>query len=520
MFMTVAPAIAFEQFTSQTVSSVLTDSVSFFWARYNIMDIISFSITFLLLGVFGFLSMFCFTNSNKKLPPGPWLLPFVRYRFGSGLVHETFVEVAKKYGPVFSVRRGLFLCVVLNDKESLKEALVKSGVFFSDRFVPGSLRWTIPDTIKKATVTWSNGKPWKDLRDFCLNVFRSFSIDEANLESRINLEARYMAEEIRNHDSRPMVISGLLNKVTGNIMAQLIFGHRFDYDDVEFTAALRIMAEAGAFIGEHDLVNVFERLIHAPRYKPFREMITKLKIFIQSQLSINRETFQKDHIRHFVDAFLADDISEEYKWKDFWRIAFDVFTGGTENAAVFASWAILLLAVHPDVQHKMQSELDAVVGDGRQPTTNDRSNLPYCEATLMEIMRIRPVLPLSLPHMTSADVTLGPYTVPKGTIVIPNLWAVHHDPKDWCDPHVFNPDRFLSEDGQSVLNNDALMPFSIGRRDCPGSQLGKMETFLLFTNLFQQFEFKLPPDQPTHNTRGLLGLTLQPEPYKICAVER
>ena len=111
----------------------------------------------------------------------------------------------------------------------------------------------------------------------------------------------------------------------------------------------------------------------------------------------------------------------------------------------------------------MQNELDTVVGRGRQPTTDDRPNLPYCDATLMEVMRIRPVLPVSLPHMTSADASLEGYTIPKGTIVIPNLWAVHHDRKEWDNPQEFHPNRFLSPDGQTVEKNEAWMPFSIGK---------------------------------------------------------
>eukprot|EP00057_Strongylocentrotus_purpuratus_P001590 XP_001200014.2 PREDICTED: cytochrome P450 2J2-like [Strongylocentrotus purpuratus] len=371
-----------------------------------------------------------------------------------------------------------------------------------------------------ASIVWSNGKSWVDLRKFSLPALRSFGFGKKSLVPQINLEARYLAEEIKALHGEPMDPSAVLNKATANVMAQLIFGRRYEYDDAEFIEILQVMVDIFAFVSDNDPVNVFEPLIHTPWYKPYREMMIKQNKFIHAQLYFHRETFQKDNIRDFVDAFLADDISKEYTLEDFGRIVLDFFTAGTDTTAVVTSWALLFLSVHSDVQRKVQNELDAVVGRGRQPDTSDRPNLPYCDATLMEIMRLRPVVPISLPHMTSADASLGPYTIPKGTIIVPNLWAVHHDPKEWCDPHLFNPNRFLSADGQTVVKNEAWMPFSTGRRDCLGMQLAMMETFLLFTNLFQQFEFKLPPDQPTHSMRGHPGLTMPPESYKICAIER
>nr|XP_054766000.1 cytochrome P450 2J2-like [Lytechinus pictus] len=478
------------------------------------------SSTSIFLGIIAFLMCLWFVRRPKNLPPGPWTLPLIGYRFKDGLVHESYATLAKKYGPIFSVRRGTFLFVVLNDKESVKQALVKLGEYMSHRFVPGPVNWSIPDDKKEGSIIWSNGKPWDDQRKFSLPALRSFGFGKRSLVPQINLEARCLAEEIRSHRGQPFDPSDLLNKASGNLMMQLIFGRRYGYEDVDFIGILRVMKDIFVFIADNDPVNVFEPLIHTPWYKPYREMFYKEMDFARNHIIAHRETFQKDAIRDFVDALLADDISNNYTLDDMARIVLDLLTAGTDTTAVTTSWGILYLASHPDVQKKVQEELDAIIGHGRQPNIDDRANLPYCDATLMEIMRIRPVGPIALPHMTSADVTLGSYNIPKGTIVIPNLWAVHHDPKDWCDPHVFNPDRFLSADGQTVVKNEAWMPFSTGRRECLGSQLAKMETFLLFTNLFQQFEFKLPPDQPTHHMRGQPGITMPPESFKICASER
>eukprot|EP00057_Strongylocentrotus_purpuratus_P002647 XP_003724935.1 PREDICTED: cytochrome P450 2J2 [Strongylocentrotus purpuratus] len=480
------------------------------------------SATSVFLGVVIFLLCLWVVRRPKNLPPGPWSLPIIGYNFKPGLIHEAFMDLAKKYGPIFSLRRGSFVFVVLNDRESITQALVKSGEFFSDRFVPGHFNWGIPDPGKKATIAHSNGKPWVDLRRFSLPALRSFGFGKQSLVPQINLEARYLSEEIRNLRGEPTDLLTTFSKATANIICQLLFSQRYEYSDGEMSRVLERMNETLTLIPETDLVNIFEPLIHTSiqRYKRYRESLFSDRDFIMSHLKSHQETFQKDNIRDFTDAYLADDISEEFELEHFWRVLLDFFAGGTDTTAVVTSWAILFLSVHPEVQGKVQTELDTVVGRGRQPNTLDRPDLPYCNATLTEVMRIRPVLPVSVPHMTSDNVSFRGFTIPKGSIIIPNLYAVHHDPKEWNEPDTFNPDRFLSADRKQFQMNDAWMPFGVGRRDCVGSQLAKMEAFLLFTNLFQQFEFKLPPNQPTPSMCGANGITMKPKPYKICAIER
>nr|XP_054754264.1 cytochrome P450 2J4-like [Lytechinus pictus] len=480
---------------------------------------LSVSVFSVLLGALTFLVCIWFVRRPCNLPPGPWSLPIIGYRFKPGLIHETFMEMAEKYGPIFSLRRGPFFVVVLNDISAIKQALVKSAESLPGRYVPGHIKWTIPESNNNASVVWSSGKPWEDQRRFSLHALRSFGFGKKSLVPQINLEARYLAEEIKSLRGKPTDLMSTLNKATANVISQLVFGRRYEYDDMEYIEALQAMVDVFASIPETDPVVVLKFLIHTPWYKKYRDSCSRSKKFIMSQLYMHKDTFQKENIRDYVDAFLADDISKEYTLEEFWRIAFDFFAAGSETTSLVTSWAILYLASHPEVQRKVQMELDRVVGRGRQPTTEDRQDLPYCDATLMEVMRIRPVLAV-IRRLASADVTTKGFFIPKGAVVMSNVWAVHHCPKTWSKPHLFNPDRFLSADGRKVEKSESWLPFGIGRRECLGIQLARMETFLFFTNLFQQFEFKLPSNEPPPSLRGQPGLTIPPQPYRICAIER
>jgi cytochrome P450 len=80
------------------------------------------------------------------------------------------------------------------------------------------------------------------------------------------------------------------------------------------------------------------------------------------------------------------------------------------------------MTLYPEAQRKAQQELDRVVGTLRLPTFEDRKNLPYIDAVVKETFRWHPLAPLCLPHMTDQDDILNGYLIPKGSILIPNIW--------------------------------------------------------------------------------------------------
>ncbi|KFP81921.1 Cytochrome P450 2U1, partial [Apaloderma vittatum] len=110
----------------------------------------------------------------------------------------------------------------------------------------------------------------------------------------------------------------------------------------------------------------------------------------------------------------------------------------------------------------------------------------FTEATIMEVQRMTAVVPLSIPRMASETAVLQGYTIPKGSVIVPNLWSVHRDPNIWEKPDDFQPSRFLDENGQ-LIKKEAFIPFGMGKRVCMGEQLAKMELFLIFASLMQSF---------------------------------
>eukprot|EP00057_Strongylocentrotus_purpuratus_P022541 XP_011677015.1 PREDICTED: cytochrome P450 2U1-like [Strongylocentrotus purpuratus] len=182
-------------------------------------------------------------------------------------------------------------------------------------------------------------------------------------------------------------------------------------------------------------------------------------------------------------------------------------------------WAILIAAQHPQLVHEVQKEIDDVIG-GRSPKFSDQSLMPLTGATMLEITRIRPVVPLGVPRCTSRDAVVQGYHIPKNTTVLMNLWELQTSPKYWKEPDKFNPYRFLSEDHKTIVSHRALNPFGIGLRVCLGEKLARMQLFIIFTSLLQRFTLRLADDSLSVGMEGKAGLAYGPLDYNIVLEKR
>ena len=140
----------------------------------------------------------------------------------------------------------------------------------------------------------------------------------------------------------------------------------------------------------------------------------------------------------------------------------EMFEAGMHTSATTMLWAVLYMCLYPDIQNKVQKEIDAVIGNKRQPSWSDRLNMPYTMACMKEILRCAPVAPFGIPHRNESATTLGGYRIPANSAIFPNIWKIHNDPKYWNKPDEFNPDRFLGKDGSCPAYNRYLMPFGKG----------------------------------------------------------
>ncbi|XP_055769834.1 cytochrome P450 2U1-like [Salvelinus fontinalis] len=490
----------------------------------------------------------------SNIPPGPkpwpivgnfggFLVPnFIWRRFGGwggkdvpksktrALISPQVIitEQAKVYGNIYSMWVGSQLVVVLNGYEVVRDALSNRADVFSDR--PEIPTVTIM-TKRKGIVFAPYGPVWRRQRKFCHTTLRNFGLGKLSLEpcileglAVVKSELLRLSEE--DTEGSGVDLTPLITNSVSNVISYIALGQRFHHADREFGALLDLMARGLEIIANSAavLINVFPLLYYLPFgvFREVRQVERDITAFLKQIITRHRETLDPANPRDLIDMYLVEMLAQEaagetessFSEDYLFYIIGDLFIAGTDTTTNTVLWMMLYMVLYPDIQERVQAEIDAVVGPDRVPSLTDKGSLPFTEATIMEVQRMTVVVPLAIPHMASETTEFRGYTIPKGTVIIPNLWSVHRDPTVWEEPDDFNPSRFLDDQG-NLLRKECFIPFGIGRRVCMGEQLAKMELFLMFTSLLQAFSFRLPEGLAPPPMHGCFGLTLAPCSYTV-----
>ncbi|XP_032302067.1 cytochrome P450 2J2-like isoform X1 [Coturnix japonica] len=496
-------------------------------------DSISLQMLFVFLFVFLLVFDYMKKRKPKDFPPSPFSFPFLgnmQFLFAKDPVAATqkFIE---KHGDIFSTQVGNMSFVVVNGLSLIKEALVTQGENFMDR--PDFPANT--ELFSKLGLVSSNGHLWKQQRRFTLTTLRNFGLGKRSLEERIQEECRFLTDAFRDEQGNPFNPHLKINNAVSNIICSVTFGNRFEYHDEDFQNLLRMMDEVVTLQGKimSQLYVFFPSII---KYFPgSHQTILRngrlMKSFVCEKISKHKEDLNPSESRDFIDSYLqemAKPSGSDFCEDKLAACTLDLFFAGTETTSTTIRWALLYMAVYPEIQARVQAEIDAVIGQSRQPALEDRNNMPYTNAVIHEVQRKGHIIPFNVPREASKDTVLAGFRVPKGTVLIANLSSVMFDKKEWETPHSFNPEHFL-KNGQ-FRKREAFMPFSIGlngcwaavsagKRACLGEILARAELFLFFTALLQKFTFQAPPDTIL-DLKFIQGMTMAPRPYKICAVPR
>ena len=168
-------------------------------------------------------------------------------------------------------------------------------------------------------------------------------------------------------------------------------------------------------------------------------------------------------------------------------------SAGTDTTATTVEWAMAELLKHPQTMKRAKEEIAAAVEDGVELEETYLSNLAFLDAVVKETLRLHPVLPLLVPYSPSSTCTIAGYTIPEGTKVFINAWALQRDPRVWENASEFKPERFLSEDGAMDYSGNTFkyLPFGSGRRICAGIQLGERMVMFILASLLHSADWAL-----------------------------
>ncbi|RLN03633.1 indole-2-monooxygenase-like [Panicum miliaceum] len=201
-------------------------------------------------------------------------------------------------------------------------------------------------------------------------------------------------------------------------------------------------------------------------------------------------------------------------------ILIDMFGAGTDTSSLVLELAITELMRNPRLMTKLQGEVRRHTPEGQETVEEENlASMAYLRAVVKETLRLHPPVPLLLPHLSMADCVVDGYTIPSGTRVIVNAWAISRDPVSWEEPEEFMPERFMDDDGGSAAgidfkgNDFEFVPFGAGRRICPGLNFGVATVEMMLANLVYCFDWQLPNgvEEKDIDLTEVFGLTVHPK---------
>ncbi|XP_054165847.1 cytochrome P450 2J3-like [Oppia nitens] len=463
-------------------------------------------------------STFSYYISRKRLPPGPFGLPLVgSLPFIKSDPLKTLFEWSKKYGPVIGLQLGNNPVVILNDWPTIKEALSMDTIL--DRPKHNFFTSVIP--ISFAALS---GQVWREQRKFTVHQLRNLGFGKTSMEDHIRREITHVCQKIDQNIDRDFEFRKLFSLSISNNVSAFIFGRRLDYE----SSAKKVIDEFLTPDPKLNLLSVFQffpqlvgfifKYLHFLLPEDFRK--TRLRVqyltdYFRSEIKTHSQTLDVNNNRDYIDAYLTEmqksNISDNstFNPNTLEGNTFALFAAGSITTTTTLEWAMLALATYPDIQKRLQQEVDEVIGVNSIPEYGYRQHMPYLQAFIHEIIRYRSISPINLPRCAIQDITIGGHRIPKGTQIFVNFWSVENDPILWDKPSEFRPQRFLTNEN-TFQKPEHFTPFSYGKRSCPGEVLAMAELFLYLTTFLQKYDI-LATDKTDKKLEYLFAFSLIPK---------
>ncbi|KAJ3553240.1 hypothetical protein NM688_g3720 [Phlebia brevispora] len=434
---------------------------------------------------------------RRLMPPGPPGVPVL----GNALQvpkeqpFRQFAEWAKTYGPVFSLNILGKNVVVLNSLKVARDLLDRRSVIYS-----GRPRLILANEIilrSNALTLMPYGNRWRKQRRA---IHDAMNIREAKIYSAIqereatNL-VRHLLDDPENwikHCERS-VASNVFSIVYGDILAGK------DYNGImsQFWHTVHSISRIAS--KEVHLVEIFPSMLYIPTWLAkwkrdgesfFGQLSDWFEGFFQdARRTANVQDDQLSFSRRLIKAGDKYGLSSsDSAW-----LAGITLLAGVDTSCGMLSVFMLVMLWHPEVMHRAQAELDAVIGRDRLPTLEDYDSLPYIVAMVKEMLRGR----LAKENHGGVDDWYEDYFIPKDTMILVNLWAMGRDPTEFPDPESFRPERFL-DGGKLGTRYQTPFGFGFGRRICPGMHVGMRTLFIDVACLLWALEIEPPLSDDGH----------------------
>ncbi|KAJ4789411.1 Cytochrome P450 [Rhynchospora pubera] len=490
---------------------------------------VSLVVLFLLPSVLFLIMRKTVNHKNKiNLPPGPWKLPFIgclHHLAFASLPHHALLKLARSYGPVMFLRAGEVNAVVLSSREAAREMMKTQDANFSSRpLLPLSniVFYGCTDLF------FSDGVYWRQLRRICNT--------DLLCKKRVNSFAPIRRDEILSMlrefhqdslDRRPVNFCVKVAKLVNNIVCRSAFRKKCKSQERLFEITKQI-SQIGSGFGLSDPFPSLSWMDVKRRRKLEtiqREMDMIIDEAVNEHLKMSKEQkMREDEMDYLLDALIKakelGDLDVPLTLDNIKAVMLDVFFAGSDTSSTTLQWVMSELLRHPVVMEKVQAEVRHAMREKTRVDENTLLKLSYLKQVIKETLRLHPVVPL-FPRVCKDTCELLGYTIPSGTCVIINAWALGRDPQYWTDAEEFKPERFEHGSVDFRGNNFEFLPFGAGRRMCPGILLGMATIEEALAYLLLHFDWRLPDEigeKELDMSEGFGGISARKEPLHLIPI--
>ncbi|MGI9165226.1 MAG: cytochrome P450 [Pyrinomonadaceae bacterium] len=421
--------------------------------------------------------------------------------FGSDML-GFFVNCAREYGDVVSLRLGGYPACLLNNPKYFEYVLITNH----RNFIKHSFFWRHVTSLFGESLLTSEGDSWLRRRRLAAPAFhgqRVESYGRVMVDYAERMLSRWRDGEVRDIHQEMM-------HLTMQIVTKTLF-------DIEMTGAAADEVGQAFNMATAEVGARFRRPFKIPESIPipgnlrYRRAVRRLNELVYGIIKERRG----DHGDRgdFLSMLLAarDENGSAMSDEQLRDEVITLFLAGHETTALVLTWTWYLLSQHPEKEAKLFAELDSVLG-GRAPTVNDIPRLLYTEMIAYESMRLYPPA-YAFGRQSLADCEIGGYHIARGTTLFLSPWVIHRDERYFENGEQFEPERW-KDDLIKRLPKLAYVPFGGGPRVCIGNSFALMEATLLLATIARSFKLRLVTNKvmipfPSITLRPLAEMRMQ-----------
>ncbi|GAB2222464.1 hypothetical protein Drorol1_Dr00013686 [Drosera rotundifolia] len=419
-------------------------------------------------------------------------------------LHHTIARYTTRYGPILFLRFGSRPVLFVSSASAAEECFTKNDVIFANR--PRLLAGKHLGYDYSSLAWVGYGDRLRTLRRIvAVEIFSTKRMEKMAGIRRD--EVKRMMERLRgkcdgrNGEFAVVEMKGLFSDFAMNVMMRMISGKRYygEHSEQGSDEAKRfqdIISETFQVYGMPYFGDFVPAMKLIGAGKAVEEKMIKLQekrdAFMQDLINERRQKADEegDKEKTLIDILLELQRTEpeQFRDEDIRSLLLVLLAAGTDTTARTIESAMSLMLKNPTTLSKAQSQIHSNLDPTRPLEESNLNNLPYLKCIIHETLRMCPAAPLLTPHESSSECFVGGYRVPRGTMLVVNVWAIQNDPEVWDQPEKFKPERF--EDVDMIKFAYKLIPFGSGRRTCPGDGLAIRTVGLVLGSLLQCFDWE------------------------------